>query len=321
MNIHTWPLLIHVYKGENRILIIPTIDHKAGYSIESDWYINIKNMEDCVELGTGVIQTVDFIKNSPLSSLTPKEREQSASWKKNSKYKSWLSFWKNNYLAYVKYFLDGHFEICSLQWSEKRRGMYGDTIKKISLPSGLEVEEIGKAVIDIFEASEMYYSNRNRQNVYPSKTIALPDGTNLTIEHPKDRHFTDLEDAHAAEIYQCYSYIPKENAEASAEFFLGMAAELDCSLEMENVRSTWEELYGKQDFFDMQEIERGIFELRFEMKNKDIHKISHFLQIEEDLLLECSMEVHSPNKRKKLDEDLTKLFAEFAGSCRLLTEL
>ena len=96
-----------------------------------------------------------------------------------------------------------------------------------------------------------------------------------------------------------------------------MAAELDCSLEMENVRSTWEELYGKQDFFDMQEIERGIFELRFEMKNKDIHKISHFLQIEEDLLLECSMEVHSPNKRKKLDEDLAKLFAEFAGSCKL----
>ena len=290
MNVQGYPMLIKIYKGKERILLNAIIEHAAGYSIDSDQFVNIQDIKNCAEIGRAVIQLVGYIQKSPLS--------------------IWLHFYE-----------DGHYKVYSMTKSERRKGSYYDIIKKINLSSESTIEDIGKAVLDVMAASEKYYANRTVSKNISFKTIALPDGTNLTIEHPKDRHFTDLEDAHAAEIYQCYSYIPKENAEASAEFFLGMAAELDCSLEMENVRSTWEELYGKPDFFDIQETESGIFKLRFEMKNKDIHKISHFLQIEEDLLLECSMEVHSPNKRKKLDEDLTKLFAEFAGSCRLLTEL
>ena len=320
MTVQSYPMMLSAYKGEGRILINPLIEHVAGYFIDSDCFVNVQE-QDFLQVGRGVIQAINFIKKSPLSTLTLEELEADESWKGYTKYKSRISFWKNNYFARLKLYEDGHYEIFSMTKSEKRKGTYSKIIKEVNLSSESTVEDIGKAVLDVMAASEKYYANRTVSKNISSKTIALPDGTNLTIEHPKDRHFTDLEDAHAAEIYQCYSYIPKKNAEASAEFFLGMAAELDCSLEMENVRSTWEELYGKPDFFDMQETESGIFKLRFEMKNKDIHKISHFLQIEEDLLLECSMEVHSPNKRKKLDEDLTKLFAEFAGSCRLLTEL
>ena len=36
MIIHSYPLLISVYKGEGRVLIVPLIDHVAGYSIDSD---------------------------------------------------------------------------------------------------------------------------------------------------------------------------------------------------------------------------------------------------------------------------------------------
>ncbi len=316
MNVQGYPMLIKIYKGKERILLNAIIEHAAGYSIDSDQFVNIQDIKNCAEIGRAVIQLVGYIQKSPLSILTPKELDQQKSWKEFSKYKSWITFWKNHHFAWLHFYEDGHYKVYSMTKSERRKGSYYDIIKKINLSSESTIEDIGKAVLDVMAASEKYYANRTVSKNISSKTIALPDGTNLTIEHPKDRHFTDLEDAHAAEIYQCYSYIPKENAEASAEFFLGMAAELDCSLEMGNVRSTWEELYGKPDFFDIQETESGIFKLRFEMKNKDIHKISHFLQIEEDLLLECSMEVHSPNKRKKLDEDLTKLFAEFAGSCK-----
>lgn len=53
------------------------------------------------------------------------------------------------------------------------------------------------------------------------------------------------------------------------------------------------------------------------MKNKSTHKISYILPQDEDLLLECGMDVHQPNRRKKLDEKLMELFKDFALSCKM----
>ena len=39
---------------------------------------------------------------SPGVLMTPIERKENATWKNGSKYKSWLSFWKNNLLARVE---------------------------------------------------------------------------------------------------------------------------------------------------------------------------------------------------------------------------
>lgn len=36
MNVHTYPWMISIYKGEGRMLIIPDIDHIAGYSVFAD---------------------------------------------------------------------------------------------------------------------------------------------------------------------------------------------------------------------------------------------------------------------------------------------
>ena len=46
--------------------------------------------------------------NSPLSSLTPNERKENAAWKKNTKYRSRVSFWKNNHYVRVKITEDNH---------------------------------------------------------------------------------------------------------------------------------------------------------------------------------------------------------------------
>ncbi len=78
----------------------------------------------------------------------------------------------------------------------------------------------------------------------------------------------------------------------------------------------WEKVYGNADYFHMQEVTFGIFKYKSELKNKDYHKISYFLQMDDDLVLECGMNVHKPNRRKKLDEKLEWQFEEFALSCR-----
>ena len=317
MSVQTYPLLMSIYKGEGRVLIMPVIRHMAGYSVNADWVVNIQQIDDYASIGKSVIHAVDFIRNSPLSMSTPRERELNPIWKKNTKYKSEISFWKNNLLTRIKVLEDGHYLIYSMKRSEKRKGGYSEIIKEINLLSNASNEEIGKAVLSAFEALEDYYKNNKEQQDYLTKNIELLDGSMLTLTVPKDNHFIDSEDCGAAEIYQCYSYLPQQGAESSAEFFLGIAPELDCNLDALNVRSSWEEFYGKADFFEMQDGDYGIFKLRIEMKNKHTHKISYLLRQDEDLLLECGMDVHQPNRRKKLDEKLIELFKEFVLSCKM----
>ena len=317
MSVQTYPLLMSIYKGEGRVLIMPVIRHMAGYSVNADWVVNIQQIDDYASIGKSVIHAVDFIRNSPLSMSTPRERELNPIWKKNTKYKSEISFWKNNLLTRIKVLEDGHYLIYSMKRSEKRKGGYSEIIKEINLLSNASNEEIGKAVLSAFEALEDYYKNNKEQQDYLTKNIELLDGSMLTLTVPKDNHFIDSEDCGAAEIYQCYSYLPQKGAESSAEFFLGIAPELDCNLDVLNVRSSWEEFYGKADFFEMQEGDYGIFKLRIEMKNKHTHKISYLLRQDEDLFLECGMDVHQPNRRKKLDEKLIELFKEFVLSCKM----
>ena len=314
--VQKYPLLLSIYKGEGRILLIPIIDHRGGYSVDSDWFINLKNIEDYVEIGEGIFKSIDFVKESPISKVTSKERDLKAAWRKNSKYKSWISFWKNNNHAFYKLYEDGHYEVYSTKRTVDRKGGYGGCIKKVNLPKEATVEEIGKAVIEVFEAAEEYYHQSPAYAPYPVKQLELLDGSNLMVKHPKDKHFMDYEDYGVGELYQCYCYLPKEEGESSAEFFVGIAPELDCNLDAQNIKNRWEEVYGKAEFFEVQEVEYGIFKLRVEMKNKDTHKISYLLQMEEDLLLECGMDVHQPNRRKKLDENLSALFEEFTLECK-----
>ena len=316
MDEQRYPFFIEIYKGEGRILIDPFIDHIGGYRVEAGSFVVIENMEDYTVISNSLLKMRNVIENSSISRITPKEREREMVWKKNSKYKSWISFWKNNNLAVFEFFQDGHYEVYSAKHSEKHKGHYGDIIKKIELSSNATTEELGKAVIEVFKAAEEYHKDKPAYDPYPSKKLALLDDSTLTIKHPKDKHFNDDADSGAAEIYQCYSYLPKEDAESSAEFFIGTAFELDCDLASADIRESWEEFYGKTDFFEIQECNYGIYKLRAEMRNKETHKISYFLQIDEDSILECGMDVHQPNRRKKLDERLVELFQEFTLNCK-----
>ena len=177
-------------------------------------------------------------------------------------------------------------------------------------------EKLGEMIIEALDRSRQI-TDKAAGNPYPSKDIEIISGAKLTVSAPRDKHFTDDEDHGVGELYQAYMYFPREDSEeSSAEFYLGIAAELDCDMSEDNIRNAWEELHGKAEFFEVKAVEYGIFKLRAEMRNKSVHRISYMLQIGESELLDCTIELHKPNSRKKLDEKLSALFVEFAGQCR-----
>lgn len=175
-------------------------------------------------------------------------------------------------------------------------------------------EKLGKIIIEALDRSRKI-SDKVAGNPYPEKTIELLSGTTMIVPAPRDKHFSDCEDYGVGELHQAYLYFPKEGADSSAEFYLGIAAELDCDMSEDNIRNAWEKLHGKAEFFEVKPSEHGIFKLRAEMRNKNVHRISYLLQIDKSELLDCTMELHKPNTRKKLDEKLTEMFEEFARKC------
>lgn len=106
------------------MLIVPLIDHIAGYSIDSDWFISLSDLDNAVSVGEGVKSALDYIRNSPLSSLMPNERKENAAWKKNTKYRNRVSFWKNNHYVRVKITEDNQYIIHSMKKSHKRQYTY-----------------------------------------------------------------------------------------------------------------------------------------------------------------------------------------------------
>ena len=177
-------------------------------------------------------------------------------------------------------------------------------------------EKLGKIILEALDRCRKI-TDKVAGDPYPEKDIELANGSKLTVSAPRDKHFTDNDDYGVGEFYQAYMYLPREDSEeASAVFYIGMAAELNGEINETTIRRAWEKQNGKSEFFEVKPVEHGIWGLRAEMKNKSVHRISYLLQIDESELLDCTMELCKPNSRKKLDEKLTVLFEEFAGKCR-----
>lgn len=62
---------VSIYKGEGRLLIIPSIFHKYGYSIDADWFRSIKDLTDYRAIGEALLEGIEYIKVAPVSTLTP----------------------------------------------------------------------------------------------------------------------------------------------------------------------------------------------------------------------------------------------------------
>ncbi|MBR1599107.1 MAG: hypothetical protein IJ661_09380 [Lachnospiraceae bacterium] len=304
-------MLVHIYRGEGRMLIIP-----ITHCCESEWFVNLQSPEKSNDVGKAILDATEYIKDVNDKFAFQQNNLKTPVWKLNSKYRSRVSFVKRNNNGYVLY-SDDEIKVCSVLKSEEFAGQYGDICKEIKLSIHSDVEEIGAAVINVMDAVDEYYAdNKTNSKKFKELSVELLNKSILKIVEPQDKHFLNFDDYGAAELYKCYCYVSRDGAESSAEIFLGIAPELDCNLEKINIYNAWKGIHGVADYFDVQVVENGIFNMRAEMKNSGLHKISYYKQVEDDLLLECGIEVHQPNKRKKLDDKLTQIFEIFSLNCK-----
>lgn len=185
----------------------------------------------------------------------------------------------------------------------------------LEFDSSISPEELGRMTLEAFDRCQQL-RDAAAGNKFPKKQLTLLDESVLEVQMPRDKHFSDSEDMGVGELYQVYEYFPKEDADSCAHFCLGIGAELNCDLSEENILAAWENYHGKAEHFAVQEVKHGIYSLRAELRNKNVHKVSYFMPQNEALLLECTMELFQPGKRKKLDEKLMQLFEEFVEKCK-----
>ena len=154
ISVQPYPWKVRIYKGEGRFLIVAEVEHRAGYNTCADKVVIINETEDnlVTKLGNEALLGLKSIEDSPLYIGKPNDF-----WKKGSKYKGYITFWKHNLLALVRLFEDGKYEVYSTEKCREKKGGYNGCIKSINLPANATAEEIGNAIIDVFKAAEVYY--------------------------------------------------------------------------------------------------------------------------------------------------------------------
>ncbi len=309
-----FPRDINIYRGEGQILVVPLTQSMFWLRCELGLYCSLNDSESAVNIGKTLMEVFDYLNRCPVDTRTMEECAADSYIVNYTTCKTYKSFCKKYSSCYAGLNEDGTYIITPTERLENYKGYGGvdtDDPFRFKLPKEASEEEIGNAVIAALDRSDEL-KKAKKPDPYPPIEAELLSDKKVEIHPPRDRHFTDMQDGSAAEIYRLYEYSPKEGAEPSANFYLGIAEELDCDLSEENIRKAWEELHGKAELFEVKPTEHGIFKLRAEMRNKSVHRISYILQIDESELLDCTMELHKPNTRKKLDEKLSILFEEFA---------
>lgn len=314
----TFPWCTYLFKGEHHIFVVPCITTIGYYGTWMAWYLKLDDAESPEVIGEAILDAFEHIRISPVDARSQAERDEDSVYLKETKCKSFRAFNKKFLCCDIRIDEQGLYMVSASLSSVDNRGYTGiDGDEPVELPSNATAADLGNAVINAFRIIEEYAKSQ-KPDPYPPVEVELLSDQKVKISPPRDRHFTDMQDGGAAEIYRLYEYYPKEGAESSAEFYLGIAAELDCDISEENIRRVLEEMYGSSEMFTIGESTYETFTLRVEMRNKSVHRISYLKQIDENELLECTMEVKQPNRRKKLDERLSEMFETFADKCAML---
>ena len=141
MSQQKYPHRIKIYKGENRYCIIPIIKHIAGYSVDSEWYMMFDYAVSEKETGESIFEALNVIASSSISI----GGEGEPSWMKASKYKSWKSFSNHNIMITLDQLEDKSYDICPYS---------GEELWHVLLPETATAEEIGEAILNMFDELE-----------------------------------------------------------------------------------------------------------------------------------------------------------------------
>lgn len=180
----------------------------------------------------------------------------------------------------------------------------------------ISLQALGEMIIEALDRSRKL-ADKMSLDICPKKDIELLNGQILSIYPPKDRHIVDFLDASAAEIYQIYSYVKSWDKEPYADFFFSIAPEIYHSLSIESIKNGWYEAYNCEDEIFVSVCELGIFSFKAEFKTSKLYKQSYFRKLDEDCILECSVEIKNPNQKKKVFDKLIDLFNGFAFNCKI----
>ncbi len=311
-----YSIRMSIYKGEGRYLIIPIIRHISGLHVNGKTPTVLEERSSPEVLGRYVKETIDFVEKSEVDSTPLPEIRRNPTYKAYTKYKGQLSFWKHNYVVDIK--VSNDFECIIESFIRSNEGFYNISAKKYEMSVQASEFDIGTAVINAFRAVEEYYKKEKSGDSTLANNIELIDGSRLTFYAPNDYRFTDEQDAHAAEIYQAYSYATNEGDDPFAYMYLGIAAELNCNISKEHIESVWTRLYGELTSFSVKEGEFGIFTHRAEFKNKDNRVISYLKQMSDDLLLDCTLVIESPGRHTRAIKTLVKAHDKLMSDCKFV---
>ena len=148
---------ISIYFDGNDYVIVPNIKCIGGYYIHSPKFFTISNTDKIAikEVGKAVINAVDIIETSPIDSRIKEQRDADGVWGKDKKYKTYNSFWKNNFCASVS-IEKNNIKIWSMEKSDRTTGYCG-CIEEIALSLEATALQIGNGVVGVLKSAERFY--------------------------------------------------------------------------------------------------------------------------------------------------------------------
>ncbi|MBQ2803448.1 MAG: hypothetical protein IJF07_06075, partial [Lachnospiraceae bacterium] len=114
---HKFPWSISLYKGENRILIIPYLDHAAGFGQQPDKMVILEENASALEIGKGIGEVIEIIKTSP------RLAGNTEGYRLATRYKGWKAFSKRNKLISIEVYEDFSYRLVAEE-AKKGDGIY-----------------------------------------------------------------------------------------------------------------------------------------------------------------------------------------------------
>jgi len=311
------PYHIHVYQGENQMLIVPLITAASGLSVEMARYWQIYDLKNEHIIGNAIFEALAYIKSRPVDARNAKERKEDAVMRRASKCKDYKSFYKKYLYAILTYQEDGTY-LVSPDGHNETNYVYDRREHRVHLPANITAETIGKVLIEQFAQMEAFYQSLKKQPPSrPRITFDTLSGDKLSFETLPEESYEEEEDYGTAEIYQGYSYYKESADESVADIYFSIAAELDCDISSDNIRKTYGKLYGADAEIRITDVTHPVFEKRIEVTGKKIHHITYVKQVDENELLACELELKVKPAGKRIYAKVLNDFEKLVESSKI----
>lgn len=313
-----YPHYVLVYKDEYRFLINPWLVTKQGYRSNSSW-IKILDAKTKIENIIAVVsEAFEFIAKSDVFDMVKEEKIKGdySYWLYEKKYNDLKSFTKFNIALMINAYEGGRYSICAME-KYNREGYDGYLAPKVYFDD-IHGEDFYTAFENAVALAEEFYKKKRVARKYEIEQLELHGGEVISFYHPKDPMFQDMQSGHDACLYRVFEYFTKSSSEPVAAFYLGTGDNYNLDISEQNILSLWKEAHGEITEYKYEVADHGIFSVRAEMINKKCHVISYIKVLESDSILECTMELEDPLKRKSTNVKLSRLFNDFSNNIKFV---